>query len=254
MGEVLDYFDRFELWRDTALIVATDHGFLLGEHDWWAKNRMPLFEEISHIPLFIYHPEYSEYQGQRRKSLTQTIDLMPTILDSYGVSVPKEVDGFSLLPLLKEDKPLRSSAMFGYWGGGVNLTDGRYTYFCYPKDMLSQDLYQYTLMPTHMTKPFTVDELKTAVLVQPFKFTKDIPLLKIAHRSKEKSKTHSFHFPEKMEDTKTALYDLSSDPGQKKPIKDVSVTDRLNSELFRLMRSNDAPPESIRRMEESLLK
>ena len=81
LGEVLDYFDRFELWRDTALIVATDHGFLLGEHDWWAKNRMPLFEEISHIPLFIYHPEYSEYQGQRRKSLTQTIDLMPTILD-----------------------------------------------------------------------------------------------------------------------------------------------------------------------------
>ena len=59
---------------------------------------------------------------------------------------------------------------------------------------------------------------------------------------------------EKMEDTKTALYDLSSDPGQKKPIKDVRVTDRLNSELFRLMRSNDAPPESIRRMEESLLK
>ena len=254
LGEVLDYFDRFELWRDTALIVATDHGFLLGEHDWWAKNRMPLFEEISHIPLFIYHPEYSEYRGQRRKSLTQTIDLMPTILEFYGVRIPDEVDGFSLLPLLKEDKPVRSSAMFGYWGGGVNLTDGRYTYFCYPKDMLSQDLYQYTLMPTHMTKPFTVDELKTAVLVQPFKFTKDIPLLKIAHRSKEKSKTHSFHFPEKMEDTKTALYDLYIDPGQEKPIKDVSVTDRLNSELFRLMRSNDAPPESIRRMEESLLK
>ena len=51
--ESLDYFDENNLWKDTALIVGTDHG-LLGEHDWWAKNRMPLYEEISHIPLFFF--------------------------------------------------------------------------------------------------------------------------------------------------------------------------------------------------------
>ena len=45
----------------------------------WAKNRMPLYEEISHIPLFFYHPKYSNKAGQRRKSLTQTIDLMPNL-------------------------------------------------------------------------------------------------------------------------------------------------------------------------------
>ena len=57
LGKILDYFDKYKLWKDTALIVSTDHGFLLGEHNWWAKNRMPIYEELSHIPLFLYHPE-----------------------------------------------------------------------------------------------------------------------------------------------------------------------------------------------------
>ena len=253
LGQILDYFDRFKMWDDTALVVATDHGFLLGEHNWWAKNRMPLYEEISHIPLFIYHPEYAQFSGQRRKSLTQTIDLMPTFLDFYGIKPPTEVQGFSLLPLLKQDTPLRSAAMFGYWGGGINVTDGKHTYFCYPKDMLNQDLYQYTLMPAHMTKLFTVEELKTATLVEPFNFSKDIPLLKIPHKSKADSKTHSFHFPEKMEDTQTVLFDVIADPKQTEPVNDVSLIKRLNKELFRLMRENDAPREAIQRMEESLL-
>ena len=60
LGRVLDYFDEHDLWKDTALILTTDHGFLLGEHDWWAKNRMPLYEEISHIPLFVHHPGFAD--------------------------------------------------------------------------------------------------------------------------------------------------------------------------------------------------
>ena len=53
LGQLLDYFDAHDLWKDTALVVSTDHGFLLGEHDFWAKNRMNLYEEIVHIPLFV---------------------------------------------------------------------------------------------------------------------------------------------------------------------------------------------------------
>ena len=37
-GKLLDYFDEHDLWEDTALILSTDHGFLLAEHDWWGKN------------------------------------------------------------------------------------------------------------------------------------------------------------------------------------------------------------------------
>ena len=252
LGRVLDYFDAHNMWEDTALVLTTDHGFMLGEHDWWAKNRMPLYEEISHIPLFIYHPDHKDKAGERRKSLTQTIDLMPTFCDLYGAEIPKEVAGKSLLPLLESDTSDRSAAIFGYWGGGINVVDGRYTYFCYPKDMKNQELYQYTLMPTHMTKMFTVDELKSASLVAPFDFTKGVPLLRIAHKSKADTRTHSYHFPEKMEDTTTVLYDLQNDPGQTTPVNDPAVTDRLNRELFRLMAENDAPTETVQRMKESL--
>ena len=70
LGRLLDAFDSQDLWRDTALIVSTDHGFLLGEHDWWAKNRMHCYEEVSHIPLFVYHPAFQKAGGQRRQALT----------------------------------------------------------------------------------------------------------------------------------------------------------------------------------------
>lgn len=134
----------------------------------------------------------------------------------------------------------------------MNIVDGRYSYFCYPRDMRNQDLYQYTLMPSHMTKMFTIEELKSASLVPPFDFTKGVPLLRIAHKSKADTKTHSFHFPEMMEDTNTVLYDLKTDPGQTTPVDDPTVKKRLKEELFRLMAANDAPPEAIERMKESL--
>ncbi|MFT2214589.1 sulfatase-like hydrolase/transferase [Rhizobium giardinii] len=81
IGQLLDYFDTQDLWRDTALVVTTDHGFLLGEHDFWAKNRMNMYEEIVHIPLFVHDPRRPGSAGTRRSALTQTIDLAPTFLD-----------------------------------------------------------------------------------------------------------------------------------------------------------------------------
>ena len=49
-GRLLDYMDLHDMWKDTAVVLTTDHGFLLAEHDWWGKNRMPFFNEIAHIP------------------------------------------------------------------------------------------------------------------------------------------------------------------------------------------------------------
>ena len=189
--------------------VGTDHGFLLGEHDWWAKNRMPLYEVISHIPLFFYHPKHSNKAGQRRKSLTQTIDLMPTILDLYDAPIPNEVEGLSLVPILENDTTSRTAGMFGYWGGGINIVDGKYTYFCYPKDMLNQDLFQYTLMPTHLRQFFTIEELKSAKMEKPFSFTKGVPIMKIKNDVKGPSIGNNKNTDGKgFIDTESVLYDV----------------------------------------------
>jgi hypothetical protein len=55
-----------------------------------------------------------------------------------------------------------------------------------------------------------------------------------------------------MEDTNTVLYDLETDPGQTTPIDDPDVKHRLKRALYRLMTENNAPPEAVKRMQESL--
>lgn len=70
LGRVLDVMDECGLWKDTMLIVTTDHGFLLGEHDWWAKNIMPFYNEIARTPLFVWDPR-EQRQDERCGGLTQ---------------------------------------------------------------------------------------------------------------------------------------------------------------------------------------
>lgn len=53
LGKVLDFMDAHDMWQDTMLIVTTDHGFLLGEHNWWAKNR-PHFMKNCRIYRSLY--------------------------------------------------------------------------------------------------------------------------------------------------------------------------------------------------------
>ena len=85
LGDVLDLMDRLDLWKDTMLIVWTDHGFVLGEHNCWAKCWQPFYEEIAHTPFFVWDPR-SGKRNERRASLVQpSIDIGPTLLDYFGV-------------------------------------------------------------------------------------------------------------------------------------------------------------------------
>ncbi len=239
-GKLLDHFDAHDLWNDTCLILSTDHGFLLSEHDWWGKNRMPYYEEISHIPLMIWHPGNAGQSGERRASLTQTPDLMPTILDIHQCPVPPSVTGASLLPLLAKDAPVRDNIVLGMFAGPVCVNDGRYSYFRYPEDLSGENLNIYTLMPAHMTSLFGIGELKTSELAGPFDFTKGAPLLKIRL---DPANTQTGNDGQTLEDCETALFDLDADPMQKHPLKDEATTARLAACIVEHFDRHDAPPE-----------
>lgn len=246
LGRLLDYFDAHDLWEDTALVVSTDHGYLLGEHDWWAKNRMPCYEEIVHIPLFVHHPDHAAEAGTRRSSLTQTMDLMPTFLDFHGAEIPEDVIAKSLLPVLRNDAPVRHAALFGLFGGAANVTDGRYTLFLYPEEVTAQGLYQYTLMPTTLDTRFTPDELARAELAEPFRFSKGARLLRIPVL--ETSPFNPYFGPPVFHDTETVLFDLDSDPRQEAPFRNAGIEARLSKEIRMLMQELDAPPEMYDRL------
>ncbi|WP_028998902.1 sulfatase [Azohydromonas australica] len=246
MGRLLDYMDEHAMWDDTALIVTTDHGFLLGEHSWWSKNVMPCYDEVAHIPLFIHHPAFRNQAGQRRQALTQTIDLMPTLLEMHGMKLPAEVTGCSLMPLLERETTVREAAIYGVFGSAVNVTDGRYTLFLYPPEMHREGLYQYTLMPMHMKELFAVEELQDAALAPAQPFTKGAPVLRVP--ATPKSPNYKLHGPAAQHDTQTVMFDLASDPGQEHPIEDPAVREHLIEQMVQLMKLNDAPPEYFTRL------
>jgi arylsulfatase A-like enzyme len=241
LGRLLDEFDRHALWDDTALIVTTDHGFLLGEHDWWGKNRMPFYNEIAHIPLFIHAPGAA---GRPRSgALSQNIDVTATLLELFGIDRPDTVRGRSLMPALSGGGG-RDMALYGIFGGAINATDGRHSYFRYPVDMEAQALFEYTLMPQHSTTPFTCDELRGAELHPGFGFTRGAPVLKVpATPDAKRPPMQGGGF----EETETVLYDLTSDPGQRHPVQDAGIEARFLSAVAVEMARHEAPAELFTR-------
>ncbi|MGI9520686.1 MAG: sulfatase [Hyphomicrobiaceae bacterium] len=240
LGRILDDFDKHNRWDNTAIVLTTDHGFLLSEHDWWAKNRMPFYNEIANIPLFVYSPKYADKAGCRISALTQTTDIMPSLLDLFGQSPGGHVLGQSILPLIAgEADKIRDVALYGIFGGAINATDGRYTYFLYPDDMEDKELFEYTLMPMHNRSLFEIWELQQAGLHRGFDFTKGAPLLKIPALPGAKRSPRQGGFA----DNRTVLYDLKHDPCQTVGIDAPEVEEQMIRYILAEMKSHDAPLE-----------
>ncbi|MGO4495194.1 sulfatase [Paenibacillus sp. 2RAB27] len=236
LGKVLDAFDQYDLWKDTLLIVNTDHGFLLGEHRWWGKNIQPLYQEISNLPLFIWDPRYA-VKSKRTEALVQTIDLPPTLLEFFGVDIPADMQGSSIRPIIESNRTIREAALFGIHGGHINCTDGRYVYMRGPKDISNGPLYEYTLMPTHMHTMFDPKEFTGMELAAPFSFTKGCSVMRLL--------AANFLNPYLYGDL---LFDLEADPSQEIVIADPEVEATMIDHIARLMREHDAPAEQYERI------
>lgn len=240
-GQLLDYMDEHDMWKDTALILTTDHGFLLSEHDWWGKNLQPYYEEISHIPLVVHHPDFAGRAGTRIKGLTQTYDLMPTLLDIFGLTPPVEVQGRSVLDLVRGEYEGRPVGIFGMFGGPIGATDGRYAYYLYPPDLYAPGLHEYTLMPMHIRSMFSGKELQTAELVRDFGFTKEMPVMRI-DALKDSRRIPNVD-RRVFENLGTQLFDLRRDPAQLSPINDPVTEERLQAGMVEVLAAHDAPHE-----------
>jgi uncharacterized sulfatase len=97
IGVVLDAIDRAGAWEDTVVVLASDHGYHLGEHGGlWHK--MTLFESACHVPLIIAAPRRS--RGSETGGIVELLDLYPTLVDLCGVPSVAGLEGMSLEPLL----------------------------------------------------------------------------------------------------------------------------------------------------------
>lgn len=236
LGKVLDKMDEYDLWKDTMLIVNTDHGYLLGEHGWWSKTVMPLYNEIAHTPLFIWDPR-AGIRNERRQALVQTIDLAPTLLDYFQLPVPKDMEGSVLRETIASDRDVRTYAFFGYHGGHINVCDKKHVYMRAPFARNGQVAYDYTLMPTHMRERFSVGELQDIQLQEPFTFTKGCRTMKIEAKQ---GMVNAYNYGNK-------LYDLTQDPKQEQELDDLQLETKLLEAIRQFMISNDAPKEAYER-------
>ena len=237
LGRVLDLMDELDLWQDTLLIVNTDHGFMLSEHEWWGKIVMPFYEEVAHTPLFVWDPR-SRRQGERNKALVQTIDLPATLLEYFGVDLPPAMQGRPLGETLASGAAVHEAVLFGLHGAHVNLTDGRYVYMRAPAQADNAPLYNYTLMPTHMRGRFPLAELQETALAPAFDFSKGCALLQIPAQA-----WGNIRHP-----LETLLYDVEADPQQTQPLQDAALEARLAQQMRALLEASEAPAEQYERL------
>jgi arylsulfatase A-like enzyme len=99
VGKVVDALRASTVRDHTLLVVTSDHGESLGEHDYFFDHGEDLFDPSLRIPLLVRLP--AAPPGQRSEVLASTLDIVPTILDAVKVSYPPELSGESLLPAVR---------------------------------------------------------------------------------------------------------------------------------------------------------
>ncbi len=101
IGRMLDYLNESGLAENTIVIYNSDQGFFLGEHGWFDKRWM--YEESMKMPLIVKWPGVVQ-PGSTDDHLVQNIDFAQTFLDMTGVEAPDDMQGQSIVPLLKGEE------------------------------------------------------------------------------------------------------------------------------------------------------
>jgi arylsulfatase A-like enzyme len=104
LGNFLETLDSTSFAQDTMLVLLSDHGVALGEHDATGKPFWALWPELTDIPFFIRHPE-GKGAGQTSDYYASTHDVAPTVLASLGVEVPDVMEGQDLSVVLDGGEP-----------------------------------------------------------------------------------------------------------------------------------------------------
>ena len=102
VGRTLDYLRDAGLLDSTLVVYTSDQGFYMGEHGWFDKRFM--YQGSFSTPLVMRLPEGLKARGEIREAV-QNIDYAPTFLDLAGAPIPADIQGVSLLPLLRGEHP-----------------------------------------------------------------------------------------------------------------------------------------------------
>ncbi len=125
VGRLLDYLDDNDLARNTVVIYSSDQGFYLGEHGWYDKRW--IFEESLTTPLLIRWPGVTA-AGSTCDRMVSNLDFAETFLDMAGVDIPADMQGRSMVPLLRSESvdDWRSDFYYHYYELGTHNVAAHY--------------------------------------------------------------------------------------------------------------------------------
>jgi len=114
VGSLLDYLDEAGLAENTIVVYTSDQGFYLGEHGWFDKRF--IYDESFKTPLLVRWPGVTD-PGSRCDEMVQNLDFAQTLLDAAGIAAPDDMQGESLVPLLKgeTEKWERDAVYYHYY-------------------------------------------------------------------------------------------------------------------------------------------
>ena len=99
LGRILDELDRVGRTNNTIIVLWGDHGWHLGDHGMWCKHSN--YEQATLIPLIVSMPDKIR-PGRRTASLTETVDIFPTLCELAGIPIPRGLDGRSFVDVLQK--------------------------------------------------------------------------------------------------------------------------------------------------------
>jgi len=131
VGKVLDALERAGLNENTIVVFTSDHGYHLGEHDFWAK--VSLHDESARVPLILSVPGKKSAVSD---SFVELLDLYPTSAKLCGLEVPARLQGRDISPILDDPKQQVRDTAFSVAGTskGLMLRDDRWVFIQYGED------------------------------------------------------------------------------------------------------------------------
>ena len=160
LGKILDALEANDLTQNTVVVLLGDHGWKLGEHGMWCKHTD--FELDTRIPLIINAPKFK--RNVKTKAFAEYVDLFPTLVDLCGFEIPSQLQGKSLVPVLKDPSANVKEQAFSVWpsyraprndpekailGFSVRTQKFRYTEWIqiHTGELLDRELYDHELDP-----------------------------------------------------------------------------------------------------------
>jgi arylsulfatase A-like enzyme len=127
IGRFLEKVEALGLLANTIIAFTADHGTMMGEQNQLHKGETRIRDQVTHVPLIIYHPR-RPWAGRRINGFVQHTDLMPTLLELLDVKAPARVTGESLVPLVEAPRDSSRELIVTGWGEHAAIRTHEWSY------------------------------------------------------------------------------------------------------------------------------